>query len=176
MSVSLHRIFESHLEDPFDFRPSVVVSVVCLVVVLVLLSEIHSAREFTYADEVSPFDEFLLERRLVHEAVEGSDRTDVGVESEFFSHREKTLFRTNLRIRVVVEFGVAYRREKHSVGFHANFIRLFRERVADLVDGVSSANCVFITQFVSELLAYGLCHGQSLFHDFGSDAVARQDC
>ena len=47
-----HRIFVSHAEDAFDFRTCISVRIVCLVIILVLLSEIHTAGQFAYTNEV----------------------------------------------------------------------------------------------------------------------------
>ena len=110
------------------------------------------------------------------ETVESGDGAYVGKESQLLAHGEQSLFGTHLGVGVVVELRVADGCEKHGVALHAETEGFFGEGVADLVDGVGSADCILVGQFVTELFTYGLGYGKSLFHDFRSDAVAGQNC
>ena len=179
---TLTGILISHVQDTFHFGTRIVVGVECVFYTilvdgrLLLLTEVHTTGELTDADEIGTFHNLILQGRLVYEAVEGGDWTDIGKETEFLAHSKQTLFGTNLCIRVVVVLGITYAGKKHGIGLHTGLEGLLRERITHLVDGIRSADGIFVTQFMTELLANGLSHGETLFHNLGSDTIAREDC
>ena len=110
------------------------------------------------------------------EAVEGSDRTDVGKQAELLAHGEQTLFGAHLGRGIVVKLRVTYGCKEHSIGLFAHLECLLGEGVAHLVDGMGTAEGFLVFHFMSELLGYGTHHCHALFHNLGADTIARENC
>ena len=81
MLVALHGILKAYFQDAFNLRTGVHIGVVSLVVVLVFLAEVHTARQFADAEKISSVHQFCTKRRLVQEALKGLHGTDVGKQS-----------------------------------------------------------------------------------------------
>src|SRR5699024_1878207 len=71
----------------------------------------------------------------------------------------------------VVELRITYSREEDSIRFFTNLIRFFWERISHLVDSISSAKSIFITDFMSEFLTNGAHHIHTLCRNFRTDPV-----
>ena len=168
MLVALHGILKAHFQDAFNLRTGIHIGVVGLVVVLILLAEIHTARQFANADEVRTVHQFRTERRLVQEALEGLHRADIGKQPQLLAHSQQSLFGTHLGGGVIVEFRVAYCRKEHCIGILTSLIGSFGERVAHFVDGVRTAHGILITYFVTEFLA----NGGHYVHTYGGNLRA----
>ena len=176
MVVPAARIVEAHAQYALYFRACIVVGVVCLVVVLILLAEVHSAGQLAYADEVGSVNKFLAQRRHVQKTLESLHRTYVGKQAEALAHGKQTLFGAHLGRWVVVKLGVANGCEQHSVGILACLVCLFGKGVAHFVDGVCAADGLGIFKLVSKLGGHCIQDGHSLFHYLRSDTIARQNC
>ena len=174
MLSAFHRIFETDFQNTFDFGTGIIIGVIRLVVVLIFLAEIHASRQFANTNEVGVFYQLGTQRRFVQQAFEGLYRTDVRKQSEFLAHRQQSLFGTHLRRRVIVVLRIAHRREQHGICLPTNTKRLFRKRIAGLIDGIRPANRIFVTHPVTKPLTHGTHHLHSLHGDFRPDAVACQ--
>ena len=175
MFVALHGHLKAQLHDALNLGTGVDIGVVGLVVVLILLTEIHTAREFAQHYKVGTTDEFILQRRLMQETVESGHRTDVGKQTEFLTHGQQPRLRTHLCRRVVVVSQVAHSGKEHGIGLHTHLVSCIRIRVAYLVDGMSTTDGLVIRELVSTLGCDGIQHSHTLFHDLRTDTVARKN-
>ena len=175
MFTSRHGHLKGHLQDTLNLGTSVDIGIIGFVVVLIFLAEIHTARQFTDNHEVGSTQQFIFQRRLVQQTVEGSHRTDIGKESEFLAHGQQTGLWTHLGRRVVVILKVTNGSEEHSVGTHTNLVGGVRIRVAHLVDGVGTTNGTFVFKLVSALLGNSVKHSHTLFHDLRTDTIALEN-
>jgi len=164
------------MEDALHLGTAIEVGVVGFVVALLLGTEVHASRQFADADEIGTADEVVLEGRLVDEAVEGLDGTDVGKEPELLAHGEETLFGAYLCGGIVVELRVADGAEENGVALHAELMGLGGIRVANGIDGMSATNAVIVMELMAVLLTDGFGDLEGLAGDFGTNAVARENC
>jgi len=167
--------FKGYFQDAFDLRTMIDICIVSLFVVLVFLSEVHTTSQFTDDDEVSPFDEFFLQRALVEQAVESSHGAYVGKESEFLAHGQQTSLGTYLQCRIVVKTWITYSGEEHSVGVHTGLERLIGEGIPHGIDGVSTTDSFVIRKLMVELLGHSIQYMKCLRHDLRSDTVAGEN-
>ena len=172
--VAFASIFISYFQDSLYLRTSVVVGIVSLVVVLVFLTKVHSSGKLAYADKIGSVDKFILQRRLVEQALECLHGTDIGEESQFLTHRQQSLLRTHFCCRVVVELRIAYSSKENCVSLLTCLESLLGEWVSHLVDGISTDEGFLVLYLVSKLLCYCVHHSHSLSHYLRTNAVARQ--
>ena len=57
-----HGHLEGYLQDALNLGTGVDVGIVCLVVVLILLAEVHATRQFAQHHEVGSLQEFVFQR------------------------------------------------------------------------------------------------------------------
>ena len=112
----------------------------------------------------------------MHETVECGYRTYICEETELLTHCKESLFRANLCSWVIIKLRIANRSEKHSIGFLTSLEGFLWEWVANFINGMGTTECLFITNFVSELLSYGVHYGNTLLHYFRSDTITGQYC
>ena len=172
MFSALHRIFESHLQNTFDFRTSIIVCIIRLIIILVLFTEIHTSGQLTDTDKIGILYQLRTQRRFVDQAFECLYRTDISEKTQFLTHSQQTLLRTYLGSRIIVKFRITYGREQNSIRLFTNLISCFRKRIAYFINRISSTDCIFVTYFVTKLLANGTHHIYTLHRDLRSDAVA----
>ena len=60
--MTLHRQLERHLEDALNLRTSIDIGVVGFVVVLILLTEIHTTRQLADDHKVGTTQQFFFQR------------------------------------------------------------------------------------------------------------------
>ena len=176
MLVALHGKLEGHLEDTLNLGACVDVGVVGLVVVLILLAEIHAARELANNHEVGTLEQLVLERRLVQKAVEGGHRAHVGKEPQLLAHGKQTLLGAHLGCGVVVETWVANGGKQNGVGIHAGLEGGLGEGIANGINGMGATDCLVERELMAEFLCHYLHHLYTLFHDLRSDSVAGEYC
>ena len=109
------------------------------------------------------------------QTVEGSHRAHIGKETEFLTHRQQPRLRTDLRRRIIVETQVADSSEEHGVGLHTHLVGALRIRVAHSVDGVRTTDSLFVFKLVSALLSHSVEHSYTLFHNLGTNTIAREN-
>ena len=175
MAASRHRHFESDAQDAFNLGTGVDVSVVGPFAVLILLAEVHAAGELTDDNKVSTTQQFLLQRRLVEQAVESGYGAHVGKESQLLAHSQQPRLGPNLQCRVVVVLQVAYGSKEYGIGTHTDVVGTIRIRVAKSLNGTGTDQCLLVGELVSALLGNGVHHGHALFHNFRTYSVARKD-
>ena len=163
MAAAAAGILETDLQDALDLRAGIIVGVVRLVVVLIFLTEIHTAGELADADEIGTLHEVLAQRRLVDEAVEGLDRADVGEQAKFLAHSQQPLLGTHLGGGVIVELGVTYGREEHCVSLHTGLESILGEGVPNCIDGCGAADCVLESHLMTEFGANRAHYVNTLF-------------
>ena len=174
MLLALQGVFIGHLQNALNLRTCIIVGIIGLVIVLILLTEIHTAGEFADADEICPFDKFVFQRTLMQQALKGLDRTDVGKEAQFLTHGKQALLRTNLGCGVIVKFGITYRGKKHSISLLASLESLLGEWVTHLIDGMGTAKGFLVNHFVAELLSNCRHHSHTLLHNLRADTITGQ--
>ncbi|CUQ49037.1 Uncharacterised protein [Segatella copri] len=59
--VALHGKLESYLQDALNLRTGIDICIVCLIVILILLTEVHTASQLADNYEVSTLQEFILQ-------------------------------------------------------------------------------------------------------------------
>lgn len=172
------RVLESEFEDTLNLLAAVDIGIVgrIAVVAATLLAEIHTASELTDAEELGTVDELGFEWGLVDEALVGLHGAEVGVEAELLTHGEKTVLRTDLGCWVVVEARIAYRTEEDGVALEADLESILGEGIARGIDGASTDEAFGESGLVTEFLANGIDSLDSLVDDFGTDAVAWEEC
>ena len=174
--MALHGHLETEFYDALNLRTGIDIGIVGLVVVLIPLAKVHTTSQFSQYHEVSTTNQFVFQRRLMQQTVEGSHRTDIGKESEFLTHGQQSYLRTNLSRGIVVVLQVAYGSKEYGIGPHTHLVGGIGIRIAHLVDGVSTTDGLFVLKLMSTLLGYRVEHSHTLFHDLGSDTIARQNC
>ena len=110
----------------------------------------------------------------MYEAVKRLYGTDVGKESEFLAHGQKSLLRANLSIGVVVIFGIAYTGKEDSIGLLAHLEGLFGEGVAHLIYGMCTTESLLEGHLVTKAVGHSLQDGHTLFHNLGTDTITGQ--
>ena len=176
VTAALPGILVGHAQDALHLGAAVVVGVPGLIGALLFLAEVHAAGQLAYADEVGAAHQFVLQRRLVDEAVERLHRADVGIEAQPLAHGQQALLGAYLGRGVVVELGVAHTGKEHGIGLLTGLVRLLGEGIAHLVDSMCTAKCFLVTHFVTELLGYSRQDGHALLHNLWSDSVTGQYC
>ena len=176
MLATLHGVLETNLQDAFYFGTGVEVGIICFIVVLVFLAEVHTSGQLANADKVRAIHQFRAERRLVNQAFESLHGTDIGKQSQFLAHGQQSLFGAYFGCRVIVEFRVAYGRKQYRIRILASLVRSFGERITHLIYRIRAADGVFITHFMSELLANGGHHIHAYSRNLGADTVTGQYC
>ena len=170
--VALHGHLETEFQDALDLGTGVDIGIVGHVVVLMLLSEVHAAREFAQHDEVGTADEFILQRRLVEQTVEGDDGTHVGIEAQFLTHGQQTGLGTDLGRWVVVELQVADGSKEHGIGTHTHLVGAVGIGISDGLDGMGATDGLLVFKLMSTLGGYRVEHSDTLFHNLGADTIA----
>ena len=180
MLATLAGILIGYTQDALYLRTAVVVGVQGIFYALsierglLLLAEIHTAGQLTDADEVGTAYHLVLQGRLMYEAFESLYGTDIGIESQFLAHGQKSLLGTYLGTGVVVELRVTDAGKQHGIGFHAGLERVFGEGVTHLVDGVGATQGFLVGHFVAKLLSNGTAHGYTLLHNLRADTITGQ--
>ena len=169
---AFHCIFKSNFQDTFNFRTSVVVCIVCFIIILIFLTEVHTAGQLTDADEIRILNQFRTQRRFMDQAFECLYRTNISKQSQFLTHCQQSLLRTNFRSRVIIKLRITYGRKQNSICILANLICFFRERITYFINRICTADCIFVTYFVAKLLANGTHYIYTLYRNLRSDTVA----
>ena len=172
--MAVHGKVESDLQNALNLRTIIDICIVCFLIVLVFLTEIHATCQLTDNHEVSTFDQFLFQWAFVKEAIEGSYRADIGEEAELLTHGEQTCLRTNLQCGVVVKTRISNSSEEHGISIHTRLEGLIGERVATSIDGVGAADRLLISEVVTELLCDHIQYVDSLWHDLRANTITRQ--
>ena len=166
---------EGHLQDALNLRTRIDIGIVSLVIVLILLTEVHAARQLTDHHEIGTFQQLVLQRRLMQQTVKGSYRTHVGKQSQLLAHGEQALLGTHLCCRVVVVFQIADSGKQHGVSTHTGLVGSLRIRVAHGIDSRSAYQRLLVRELMAELLGNSIHHSNTLLHNLGTYSVARQN-
>ena len=175
MLTTCHGHLEGHLQDALYLRTGVDVGIVCLVIVLILLSEIHAARQFTNHHEVSATQQFVLQRRLMQQTFKGGYRTDVGEQSQFLAHSQESRLRTYLQRGIIIEAQVAYSSKEYCISPHTHLMGAVGIRFATDVDGMGTTDGLLVFKLVSALRCNGIQHSHTLFHNLRADTIALEN-
>ena len=176
MLAALHGILIGNTKYTLNFFASVVVGVVCNVCSFFLFSKVHTTSQLTDADKVGTTYQLVLQGRLVHQAVEGLNRTDIGKQTQLLTHSQETLLRANLSGWVVIELRVTNAGKEHSISIHTGLESLLGEGIANLVNSMGTTKSLLVRNLVSELLGYSTHNGYALLHNLWSDAITGQNC
>ena len=163
MLAALHGIFESDFQNTFYLGTSIHICIVCLIIVLIFLSEIHSTGQLTDTDKICIFYQLCTQWRFMNQTFKGLYRTDVSKQSQFLPHSQHPLLRAYLCRWVIIKLRVTYSREQYGIRILANFISRFGKRIAHLVYRICTTDRIFITYLVSELLTNGIHHINALY-------------
>ena len=176
MLVALHGHLEAEFQDTLNLGAGVDIGIVGHVVVLVLLAEIHAAREFAQHHEIGSTDDLILQRRLVQQTVEGDHRAHIGIESQFLTHGQQARLRADLGRRIVVVLQVADGSEEHRISAHADLMGRVGIRIAHGLDGMGATDGLLVFKLVTTLGCHSIEHSHTLLHDLGADSIACENC
>ena len=172
MLVALHGHLEAEFHDALNLRTGVDISIVGHIVVLMALAEVHTTREFAQYHEVGTTNEFILQGRLMQQAVERGHRAHVGKKAQLLTHSQQTYLWTDLRCRIVIVFQIAHSSEEYGVGLHTYLVGGVRIGIAHLVDGVCTTNSGGVSKLVAKLLGNCIEHSHTLFHNLRTNSIA----
>ena len=171
MLVAAHSKLERHLQYALNLWAVIDVGVEGFLIILILLSEVHSTRQLTYDNEISTLDKLLFQWALMQQAIECGNRANVGKEAKFFAHSKQAW--ANFQCWIVVETWVTYSGEQHGIGIHTNFESLFRERIATCIYGMSSAESLRVSKLMAKLLCHDIQYLNGLWHNLRTNTIAR---
>ena len=174
--MALHSHFEGHLEDALNLGTRIDISVEGHIVVLMLLTKIHTACQFTNDHEIGTTQQFFLQRRLMQQAVERSYRTDVGKQSQLLAHGQQTRLRTHLQRGIIVVFQVAHGSKQHGISTHTDIMRRIRIGIATGINGTGTNQCFFVFELVTAFLSNSVEYSHTLFHYLRADTITSQYC
>ena len=109
------------------------------------------------------------------QAVECSYWTYVGKKSQFLTHSEQALLRTNLGCGVVVKTQVADSSKQHSISAHTYIMSCLRIRITNGINSMGSTESFLIRELVTEFSSDGIHHSNTLFHNLWTNSVAREN-
>ena len=175
MLTARHSHLEGHLQDAFNFRTRIDIGVVGHIVVLMLLTEIHTSGEFTDNHEVGSAQQLFLQRRLMQQAIEGGNWAHIGIESQLLAHSQQSRLGPHLCRRVVIVLQIAHGSKEHGIGSHAGLMGSFGIRVTNSLDGMGTTDGLFVSKMMAALCSNGIEHGNALLHDLRAYTVARKD-
>ena len=141
-----------------------------------LLTEIHTTCQFTNTDKVSTTYYLVLQGRLVYQTIKSLDGANICIKAQLLAHSQKTLFGAYLSSWIIIKLWVTYASKKHRIGLLTYLESFFRERVAHLVNSMSTTKGCFIAHLMAKLLGYGTTYSYALFHNFRANTIARKYC
>src|SRR5574344_1113901 len=158
MFTTFHCILEAHLQYSFYLWTRIEVCIISFVVILIFLTEIHTACQFTNTYKVSALNQFVFQRRFMKKAFECLYRTDISKQAKLLTHCQQTLFRTDFCCRVIVKFRITDSSEQYSVSLFAYLECFFRKRVPYLIYSICTTYSKFIFNFMAEFFTNGFCN------------------
>ena len=176
MLTALACILVGDTQNALHLRTAVEVGIISLIRTLLLLTEIHTAGKLTDTDKVSSAYQFILQGRLVHQAVERLNGTYIGKEPQFLTHSQQSLLRPHLSCRVIIELGITDTGKKHSISIHTGLEGFLREGITHLIDSMGTAKSLLIGNLVSELPGNSTHNSYALLHNLWTDTVTGQNC
>ena len=175
MLTALHSHLKADLQDALYLGTGIDVSIVCLVVILILLAEVHASRQFANHHEISSTQQFLFQGRLVQQTVERSYRPHIGIQAQLLAHGQQSLFRAHLGCRVVIILQVANGSKQHGVAPHANLVGSLWIGIAHGINGMRATEGMLILKLMSILHGNCIEYGNTLFHNLRADTIARKN-
>ena len=138
------------------------------------LAEINTTRQLADNEHVETFNYIFLQRRRIQEPFEGERRAKICEEFHFLAQFQETGFGPLVSRRVIV-FWPADRAEQNRVGVHRGRQRIVGQRRAMCIVGGAADEILLYVKADSAVGAEPINDPHNLFHNFRTDAVARQN-
>jgi hypothetical protein len=135
------------------------------------LAEVDVAGQLANDQDVQPRDQFGLQARRVDQLLVADRRAEVGEQAQVLAQAQDGLLGAQRPVELVV-LPVADGAEQHRVGFLGELERRFGQRMAVRLVGRAADQ----RRFHLELQVEHVEHLDGFRHDFGADAVTRENC